>query len=83
MVNFGQSVEITLIGMAIVFFVLALLALLLKIQGMFLAPEEGKPVKKDSKREVLSKTSPSNPRMKAAISAALAAYREEKKDKKD
>ena len=93
MEQLGQSIQLTLIGLSVVFIVLTLLTILLKLQGKFMAPETETDIKDQAREDVeskaeestyISKTSSSNPKMAAAITAALAMYeKESEKDNKE
>lgn len=78
-----QAVELTIIGMVVVFVVLSLLTIILNFMGKVFAPEEekkvkSKTVKNNGKNQYSTKTSSSDAKRAAAVTAALAMYEQEK-----
>jgi sodium pump decarboxylase gamma subunit len=80
-----QAIELTIIGMGVVFIVLSLLTLLLNLMGKFMAPEVEESKKElnkrkkqqgfeDKKSTYVAENSSSNPKVAAAITAALKMY---------
>ena len=88
MEQLGQAIQLTIIGMAVVFIVLTLLTFLLKLMGKFFAPEEeekqvvekekkvtkGTKKSKEKESKYVSKAPSESQKRAAAVSAALAMY---------